>query len=278
MLTAYFDDSGTHTGGKHGPSKIVLVAGIIGDENSLRVLDENWKKHLERPVEGLKDRLNRFHMFDCYDSRGEFAGWTRTETDYFCKLLQDVIIQSGVAAYGIACARQDWDELITGDLRGVLGDAESYCITQCYVRAVRFANEHPDPKITFVFDKREPEVERRGRAMAHAFAQHHVLVGPEFLSSKDSFALQAADLYAWELYQYAGQIFADGKAGSAPTRPAFKRFEAAGVRMANQIALRGSIQRIVQLGKKQDPDYMKVAAEHFTTFDPSDPESKSLLK
>ncbi len=123
MITAYFDDSGTHTGGKHGPSKIVLVAGLFGTEGRMDGLDRMWKKHLAAPICGRKDRINRFHASDCYQSLGEFKGWTRTETDYFRQQLRTAIINSDVSAYGIACARKDWDELITGDLRSILGNS-----------------------------------------------------------------------------------------------------------------------------------------------------------
>jgi len=59
-------------------------------------------------------------MVDCQRSQGEFAGWTRTETDYFCHQLGAVIIDSGVAGYGFASSRKDWDDLIVGDARAVL--------------------------------------------------------------------------------------------------------------------------------------------------------------
>ena len=104
-------------------------------------------------------------MVDCHDSQGEFTGWSRTETDYFCQQLQDEIINSGVGVYGIACSRADWDDIVTGELRDVLGDAEGYCISQCYVRALAWANATTfDPQITFVFDNRTPEIERRGKS------------------------------------------------------------------------------------------------------------------
>jgi hypothetical protein len=114
MLNAYFDDSGTHD-----QSSIVLLAGVFGTEAEMTSLERMWQKHLDRPLDGLKPPLTRFHMTDCQGSRGEFEGWSRTETDYFCHQLQTTIIDSGVSAYGIGCARKDWDDLVTGDMRAI---------------------------------------------------------------------------------------------------------------------------------------------------------------
>jgi hypothetical protein len=131
MLTAYFDDSGTHE-----QSDIVLMAGVFGTEGRMDSLDRNWKKHLYRPLSGTKPPLRRFHAFDCHNSIGEFQGWIRTETDFFWHQLQTEIIDSGIAAYSIACSRKDYSELITGDMRAIMGDPEGMCINQCFVRAI----------------------------------------------------------------------------------------------------------------------------------------------
>ena len=82
MLRPHFDDSGTHTGGKTGPSKIVLVAGIFGTEARLDSLDRNWRKIIADPIDGSRPPLKRFHAYDCDNSIGEFSGWSRTETDF----------------------------------------------------------------------------------------------------------------------------------------------------------------------------------------------------
>ena len=132
MITAYFDDSGTH-GEK---SDIVLVAGIFGTEARLRDLDANWKRHLDAPLDGLKDPISRFHAYECDNSTKQFERWTRTETDYFRQQLRETIIASGVAAYGMACSRKDWDAIITGDMRSVIGDPEGFCINQCFVKSL----------------------------------------------------------------------------------------------------------------------------------------------
>jgi|ERR1035437_915833 hypothetical protein len=161
MLTAYFDDSGTHT-----KSKIVMVAGISGTEGRLAGLEHSWRKHLERPLEGTKPRLKRFHMVDCQGSRGEFEGWSRPEIDHFCFQLQTEIIDSGVVAYGIACSRADWDDLVTGDIRAIFGDAEGMCIRNSFVRILGWAQSNTfDPEMKFVFDNRPSSVQRDAKVV-----------------------------------------------------------------------------------------------------------------
>jgi hypothetical protein len=150
MLTAYFDDSGTHS-----DSDIVLMAGIFGTEGELRGLETEWREHLSAPLEGAKSPLRRFHMTECQNSLGEFTGWSRTETDYFCHQLQSAIIDSGVTIYGYACSRRDWNELIIGEYRDILGDAEGSCVWNCVLRTAAWAQGNTfDPEMTFVFDDR----------------------------------------------------------------------------------------------------------------------------
>jgi hypothetical protein len=157
MITAYFDDSGTH-GEK---SDIVLVGGIFGTEGRLAGLDANWKRHLDAPISGGKDSITRFHAYDCDNSIGEFIRWTRTETDYFRQQLREVIVESGVAAYGMACSRKDWDTMITGEIRSVLGNPEGFCINQCFVRSLGWIQANTfDLDMKFVFDNRPDGVQR----------------------------------------------------------------------------------------------------------------------
>jgi hypothetical protein len=282
MITAYFDDSGTHTGGKRGASQVVLVAGIFGTEARMANLERNWKEHLDHPIDGLKGRLNRFHMVDCNESRGEFTGWSRTETDYFCQQLREVIIESEVAAYGCAVARRDWDELVSGDVRAFLGDAEGYCISQCFVRALRWAQDNSfDPQMTFVFDNRTPEIERRGRTIGDAFARQSeqlappIIAGTTFLNSTAVVPLQAADMLAWEIYQHAREILSNDGQITQPSRMSLRQL---GQRMPlnTQIAQRHSIERIVTHVQNSDPELLRAAAVHFTVFDPLKPDYSHL--
>src|SRR4051812_31859039 len=71
MISAYFDDSGTHT-----TSEVVVVAGILATEGRLTLLERGWKRELEKPIEGRKGSLKRFHMTDCFNSTGEYMRWS----------------------------------------------------------------------------------------------------------------------------------------------------------------------------------------------------------
>jgi hypothetical protein len=283
MITAYFDDSGTHTGGKTGPSEIVLVAGIFGTESRMYGLDKHWKRHLASPLDGSKNKIARFHAYDCYQSIGEFAGWSRTETDYFRYQLRTAIIEAGVAAYGIACLRKDYDELITGDLRGVLGTPAGLCINQCFVRSLGWVQANTfDPEMAFVFDNRPPDVRRYTGTVYDAFARWikspPQLTGYAFLNSADTRPLQAADMVAWELYQYAKAMLIDGI--GVPAHKEILHLQK-NMDLNAQIANRESIIKLRDFWTErfQDrPEHLKQMANHFNLFDPENPDYSRLYE
>jgi hypothetical protein len=269
MLRAFFDDSGTHEGGHWGPSKVVAVAGIFGTEAEMRGLEEGWRQHLARPLCGTKPPLSRFHMTECQDSRGEFAGWTRTEADYFCHQLGTVIIESGVSAYGMACFRKDWDDLIVGDVRAILGDAEGNCVRNCFLKAATWAQMYTfDPEMMFFIDDR-PHRQRENRLVFNVFETQSMpppeLIGLSFVTSHKVIPLQAADLIAWEFYQYALDTLSAGKL-ILPKRNQFHRLRQEIAVFDLQIARRESIQRIAD-DARQNP-HLAEMVEHFRTFDP----------
>lgn len=264
MLRAFFDDSGTHEGGRWGPSKVVAVAGIFGTEAEMRGLEAMWQRHLDRPLCGRKEKLSRFHMTECQDSRGEFTGWSRTETDYFCHQLGTAIIESGVGAYGMACFRKDWDELITGNARAVLGDAEGNCVRNCFLKATAWAQQFTfDPHMMFIFDDR-PHRQQENKIVFDVF-QAMVLPPPElvgifFQTSHKLLPLQAADLISWEFYQYAMATLESGRIG-LPKRQQFRRLRQELGVFDLQIARRESIQRIAEHAAKQRD--LERLARHF---------------
>jgi hypothetical protein len=276
MITAYFDDSGTHA-----QSDIVLVAGIFGTESRIGDLDANWKRHLDAPLDGRKGPISRFHAYDCFQSLGDFTGWTRTETDYFRHQLRTVVIESEVAAYGVACQRRDYDELIVEPIRSVLGTPEGFCINQCFVRSLAWVQANTyDPQMKFVFDNRPSQVRCYAGTVYDAFAKWiqppPQLCGSTFLSSKEIRPLQAADMVAWELYQRAQAILAHGP--SAPVHRGIAHLTA-NMNFDAQIASRDSIVKLRDFWDerfKGRPDDLRQMAAHFNLFDPDNPDYSRL--
>jgi hypothetical protein len=275
MLTGYFDDSGTHGG------PIVIVGGLSGTEWQLSSLEKLWRPHLERPLCGTKNPVRRFHAYDCFNSINDFTGWTRTETDYYWHQLVTVIIESRVMPYGIGCVRQDWDDLVVGDLRAIYGNAEQMCIKNCFVKALQWAQQNTfDPLITFVLDNRPLLVQQEAQVVSHTFENGRPgelpqVVGTAFLSSLRILPLQAADLIAWELYQFANNIHSGETVAGRPIRRSLQYLQESIPQFFAQFASRESIQKIVDHAATRDPALLRAAAEHFRTFDPSSGEQSS---
>jgi hypothetical protein len=274
VISAYFDDSGTHD-----TSEIVVVAGVLASEGRLRGLEWAWNRELSRPIDGHKPPLKRFHMTECNSSTGEYAGWKRTETDYHCSLLRQAMIDSDVSAYGVATSRKDWDELVTGPVRDIMGTAEGFCIRNCFVRCTGWADRYSyDPEMRFVFDNRPSPVIRDAGTVYDAFRRFVMsreLTGITFENSTQTVLLQVADMIAWELYQHAKDIMAEKK-NFPPRRSGFRHL-AREIKFEGQIADKDSISEMSrQVWSKKDPGVLNQIADHFRNFDPKNPDYSRL--
>jgi hypothetical protein len=263
MLCAFFDDSGTH-----GTSKVVVVGGVMGTESEVLSLDGMWREHLNHPLCGLRPPIREFHAAECFDSRGEFAGWKRTETDYFRHQLREVIIKSHISAYGFACIRQEWDDEIHGDLRNLLGDSEGYAIVSCFVRSIRWAGAVTfDPEISYTFDDR-PETRRRVDAVFDAFQKetiHPRIITLEYSNSQKVIPLQAADLIAWELNRNGHKIMEEGL--YTPTTLELLELGKRMFYLDAQIARKDRIVLLKEFALKQhDGDMIAAMGDYFKNF------------
>jgi hypothetical protein len=246
MLTAYFDDSGTHSN-----SDVVLWSGLFGNHYQWDFFNQLWSAKLKEPSPAKKS-LNRFHMAECHASDGEFLRWSRTATDFLVHELVDIIIKCGLYSDCAAVSRKDWDDLVKGDLRTALGDAEGYSLRIAFVRASKWARSMGESDLAFVFDRRR-EREQEGRRIFQLFDNFSKLeptavkpVSLEFSDSRRILPLQAADLVAWHQYRYGIEYLkAEGKM-KGPSNKQFQRLAKTG-KVKQGVASRSAIKKMVAL-------------------------------
>ena len=264
MLTAYFDDSGTHPN-----SDLVLWYGVFGNNFQWAHFDDLWAAKLKEPSPG-KSAISRFHMAQCQAADGEFVGWSRTATDFLAHELGDIILRCGLWSDGAVIPRKDWDQLVTGDLRTALGDAEGYSLRIAFVRASKWARRHGGDKIAFVFDRRT-EKEAEGKRIFQLF-EHFAKIEPDavkpisvdFSNSTNIRPLQAADLVAWEMYQYSLESLRNGGLPHAGRNQMRRLWQ--GKRMDLGFATRSAIENMVALEAGKD-EHLARAAELITISD-----------
>jgi Protein of unknown function (DUF3800) len=260
MLTVYFDDSGTH-----GTSDVVVVGGLLGNQYQWQFFNELWAAKLGEPSPG-KLPLRRFHMYDCVQGENEFLGWSRTATDFLVHELGTIILKTGLYGYACAIARKDWNDLVTGDWRDAFGDAEGFCVRQCYLEAMRMCAVLWQKDLAIVFDDRPhryPENKKIFDLFKHPaadeFANLHSLT---FASAARVLPLQGADLIAWETYQQARAFLLHEIDRDEFYRKELKRLATSG-RMRLQYASRNQIERLFRL--PLDKDKLPIVADYFTS-------------
>ncbi len=246
MLTAYFDDSGTHT-----DSDVVLWSGLFGNHYQWEHFDKLWTEKLRNPSPG-KEPLQRFHMANCMAGDGEFLGWSRLATKFLVHELVDIILRCGLYSDGAAISRKDWDELVTGNLRGALGDAEGYSMRSAFVRASKWARALGSNELAFVFDRRQ-ERKNEGQRIYRLFEEFSKIepsaVNPvsfTFANSYRLLPLQGADLLAWEQYRYATDYLKSSGRSKVAESTELQRLSRGG-RVTLGVGLRSAIEKMVSL-------------------------------
>jgi len=214
MITAYFDDTGTHA-----RSAVVGFGGLFGTSAQWNAFDLEWRSTLRAPLPG-KLPLRRFHMTECMARDGEFEGYSEGERDAIIHDFRKIIIRSEVSGYAVVASKKDWDTMIVPPLRYVIGDAEIFCFRACVGKMASYIHNHSnDAELAFIFDDR-PKWEAISNFIMRQYQEMHLrtkFAGLSFLSNEKVPALQGADMFAWEVYRHASEHIANG--GRSPPRP-----------------------------------------------------------
>ncbi len=214
MLSAYFDESGTHD-----DSKVFVVAGLIAPVEKWERLSESWTKTLRR--EGLE----HFHMVDCCHGVGLFEGWDAIRRRQLFEKLVRLIVRDVPFRTWTAIAMDDYFSLYPeSDRKKAAERLYTICAPACASRIRYLLDGREDVDvIPYVF-------EQGGRGGPRAAGMFRTLIdsGASLIYGMGALAvddrrrmppLQAADIHAYEVYKYfSDQLQRTGR----PTRKSFQ--------------------------------------------------------
>jgi hypothetical protein len=193
MLSAYFDESGTHR-----ESSICVVAGLVASPDQWDRLTRSWQRVLDSAS------ITDFHASDCTTGGGIFRGWSPKEREQlYCRFV-DIIRR--------AVAFRVWTAVVMDDFHLHYDDKKEklpyrLCAIGCGSRLRWLAMKRGSAfVIPYVFDQGE-----KGKWMYAAFDRliakrrgaYYYRMGS--LAKGDRLSvlpLQAADLHAYEVYRY----------------------------------------------------------------------------
>lgn len=205
ILGGFFDDAGTSKNDNY-----VCWGGFIGTLDQWTALDVEWGALLAQPYEPPSRALpplRRFHLSPCVALDGDYAKYTRPESDRLQWRFRDVIIRSGVRGLAYSVDRVAYDKLVQGEAREFLGDAEQLCFGACIKDAYKTSlQEFPTAtRLALIFDN-VAQAGRKNRLseMAERFwvfdqrGNNKVGLGFHFEDMATYTPLQAADIIATE--------------------------------------------------------------------------------
>lgn len=215
MLSAYFDESGTHPG-----SPICVVAGLVASPKQWARFTPAWLKILD------DFGLPEFHMKHCAHFQGPFAKWdkaTRSERrDKLFERLMPLIRRT--VSYRV------WTAIVMGEYRSMYPhDTEEEnpyriaamgCASR--LRWLAMQRGQNDLMIPYVFEhggKGSAAIFRAFERLMNEGQEDFYRMSALTVANRQKFPpLQAADLHAYEVHKY----FADQMAGTPRLRKSFR--------------------------------------------------------
>ena len=221
VLAVYFDDSGTHEN-----DEVVGYSALFSTMELWKLFEKRWNALLKNPPNG-KPPLKRFHMHDCatLNPKSEFAGYSRAESNSAIHDFRQIILNAEVYGATANIPITIWNKHITAELNKIIGGPEYECFNAIVDLMLGLISQHmPKEKdVALIFD-RAPGREDFQKSVVEHFARFYAskdlgslrIHGPDFESSYDFAALQAADMLAWESNEFAKTLFVNPQAKPRP--------------------------------------------------------------
>jgi hypothetical protein len=216
VLTAYFDESGTHAG-----SKLSLMAGFVGDARQWRKFEKRATKLFQR------FRVDVFHSIDVKRTDKDFAGWTVNRKIEFLDEFQHIVNETLERGFASILRSTDYDYYANlpwpkgtrkDSVYGLLFRASLSSATEAAIAVPRWAF-NDEPRLHVVLEsghRNAPDAVRLYEFFGEKFGQQaKPLAGLTFATKQDCLPLAAADLFAYSAYRQE----AGGKPIGIPIKP-----------------------------------------------------------
>lgn len=211
VLGAFFDDSGTHAG-----SPLVVIGGLLGTDEQWDAFAAAWEALLAKPLPG-KPPLRQFHLSPCRAREGEFESYNEAERNRITYLFRRIILDVGLVTVAAAVNKVAWDELVTDEMVGQLGDPIELCFVKCVDSVISIIRRRkPGEMVLFFFDQATKiKLEQLAKFYRIQAARYPEIAGISFAPVPNVVALQGADMIATETYQYGREWLKAGESASA---------------------------------------------------------------
>ncbi|HYP25074.1 MAG TPA: DUF3800 domain-containing protein [Blastocatellia bacterium] len=214
MFSAYFDESGMHTGGSGGASRMAVVAGFVAKDEQWAKLSDEWKVVLGRK------HIDCFDMNKFEGGYGPFAGMDDNDKGVLLDQLLSLIDVRATAGIAGGLLISDYNEIITDNVRRGVGEPYAVCGQLCLMRLRRWADKHDYQEAIPLFF--EDGAHHKGQLLTafDLIKKHPKLNRPyrvsslTFLDKRKHPALQAADILAYATYR-RGLVSFGGEAKKA---------------------------------------------------------------
>lgn len=213
VLEAYFDESGR-------PGGTFAVGGYVFLPKHHKKFDAAWRR-LMYPFWPF--HMKEFvHRRDKIDRRTTFESLSDADRDRLIRDAVKIINRHTKLCISIACNSRDVERLRPG-LRG-LNSAYSVCCHMCMVLLGMWIERNKLPhQVAYVFEagnefQAEAEDVMRGAQRDSVTKQHCRYKAHAFVDKADASALQAADLFVWELTKFLDETVGQRRLGR-PIRP-----------------------------------------------------------
>ncbi len=230
MLTAYFDDSGTHAG-----ARVIGAAGFIGECTIWSDIDKKWKPLLVSPH---GHTISEFKMYDCVHGTGEFSRpeWGFADRLHTAGKVVDILSadEADVMAIGSTVHTGHIAPLMKFEWFSEKLHNHTYylCFEHCLQMAVNWTKRRCDATgvkegLAIIFDEQGEFTD-----LAHAIYKEYKkssiwgewLISYTEASSKDFTPLQAADFLAYSTVDMnMRRYYPDNKRPDFPVGPVFDR-------------------------------------------------------